>query len=186
MDMRRKNRIQILERFNSSGMTLVEVLITAILFSVLLGACLMLFLSGSNTWMDSGTQVEVQQELRKAVDWMRYDLQQAGASTITNVPADGAWYTSITFRTATGVSSGVISWSANTITFQRGGSGSTQLQRVSGGATKVLATSISTLQFRRQASSSQVVEVNVQTQQNTIKGRTMSASTTFKVDLRNS
>ncbi len=183
--MHRRPKSSQFGKLGSAGMTLVEVMITVLLFSVLLGACLMLFLSGSETWMTTSTQVEIQQEIRKSVDWMKQDLLQAGASTITNVPADGAWYTSITFRTANGISSGAISWSADTITFQRGGTGSLQLQRVSGGQTRVLANSINTLQFRRQASSSQVVEVNVVAQKNTIKGRTISSTATFKVDLMN-
>ncbi len=170
---------------STSGMTLPEVMITVLLFSVLLGACLMLFLSGSNTWMDSSAQIETQQEARKAMEWMKQDLLAAGASTITNVPADGTWYSTITFRTPAGVSSGSVSWSADTITFQRGGTGSLELRRVSGGNTRTLATNISTLQFRRQSASSSTLEINIIATKNTLKGRTMSATSTFKIALRN-
>ncbi len=170
---------------NQAGFTLVEALLTALLFSLLLGACLVLFLASSDSWQTNSVRVELQQELRKAVDWMRQDLLVAGASTITNVPADGTWDNTISFRTATGVSNGAVVWSGSTIQFQRGGTGSLDLQRVSGAQTKVLAKNISTLQFRRLAASPQLLEVNVIASKTTLKGRSLSNTISFKVALRN-
>ena len=168
-----------------SGTTLVEALITVLLFTMLFGAAVAVLLSGSDSWQVNSVMAELQQERRKAVEWMKEDLLQGGYSTITNVPADGVWYTTITFNTSAGVSGGNITWSTNTVRFLLGGSGSTELQKVSGSTTKVIAEDIHTLQFRRQSTTPSVVEVSLTAQKNTLKGATLSATTTFKVKMRN-
>ncbi len=159
-------------------------MITVVLFSIILGVCFVILLSSTDSWHASSAQVEAQQEARKAADWMRQELIQSGSSTITNVPTDGAWYSTITFRTANGVSGGNINWSANTVQYLLGsGATANQLIRRSGGVDKVLAQSIQTLQFRRQTSN--VVELNIEAAKTTPKGRILTADAAFQVRLRN-
>lgn len=172
--------------------TLVEALVTVIVFSVILGACYAVLMSGSDSWEANSVRVELQQELRKGMDWILNDLRQAGSASVSDVPANGTWYTSITFRKSNGVSSGVISWAADTTKYLLGGSDSTQLQRQVGSQTPaVIAQNISTLQFRRLASAPNVVEVNLQAQKKTLRGKNMTGKTaitanlSFKVHLRN-
>lgn len=189
------------------GTTLVEALITVLLFTMLFGAAVAVLLSGSDSWQVNSVMAELQQERRKAVEWMKMDLQQGGYSTITNVPADGAWYTTITFYTSNGVSSGNISWSSNTVNFALSGSPNYQLIRTSGASSRVIATDIHTLQFRRLDEDDDndgvldageddnsngildvrpsVVEVSITAQKNTLKGQTLTSSTTFEVKMRN-
>ena len=146
----------------------------------------MILLSGSESWQINSTKVEVQQEARKAGDWIKQELIQSGASTITNVPANGTWYTTITFKTAIGTSGGSISWSANTIQYSIVAAGTgRRLVRTSGGTTRVLAVSMQSLQFRRQAATPNVVEVNLQARKLTPKGTTLTNNSNFKVKMRN-
>lgn len=177
----------------TKGFTLVEVMMTVAVFTVLSGACLMIFLSGSDSWQSNDTQVELQQELRKAMENIKADLVQSGASTILNVPlpSDGTcddflgndWYTTITFRKASGVSAGVIQWSAS-YQYLLGGTGGKQLlRRPQAGSDVIVAQDMQTLKFRR--CTSNVVEVSMVTQKNTLKKRSLSNTLTFEVKLRN-
>ena len=124
------------------------------------------------------------QETRKAMEWMKLDLLQGGYSTITNVPADGTAYSTITFYTSNGINSGAISWSTNTVQFVLGGTNSDELQRISS-STKVIAEHITTLHFTRQSSTPAVVEIALTAQKNTLKGRSVTVSSSFKVKMRN-
>jgi hypothetical protein len=131
------------------------------------------------------TQVKLEQDVRKAMEWMKNDLLEAGASKITNVPANGTWYTTITFQTSNGVSSGAIVWDSNTINYALGGTGGTQVIRTYNSGTKVLANHISSMQFRRQSASSQVLEVALTALKTTNNQRQLTQTLNFEVVLRN-
>ncbi len=174
------------------GLTLVEALVTVIIFSFILGICYMILISGSDSWETNSVRVELQQELRKAMDWITQDLRQAGSASIVNVPANGSAYTSITFRKAAGVSGGSITWDSSTTQYSLGGTGGTQLLRQVGSQTAaVIAQNIQSLQFSRQASSSNVVNVSLQAEKATLRGKTLTgkapiqASMSLKIYLRN-
>lgn len=170
----------------TAGFSLVEVLITVSLFAILFTACFIVLLSGSKSWEINSTKMQVQQELRKAVDWIKEDMFDAGQSTITNVPADGSWYSTITFKVPTGVSGNAPVWSSSTTQFVLGGGATAnQLQEITGGVTRILANKIQSLQFRRQSTSPGIVEVSVQAQKTSTKGTLVTMSTSFKVKLRN-
>ena len=168
-----------------SGISLVETLITVVIFSILVGGVYLTLTVGIGSWQANNVRVELQQELRKSMDWMIADLRQSGSSTITNVPADGNWYSTITFKTSSGVSGGNIVWSANTIQYIVGGNNSNQLQRINGAQTKIIAQSIQSLQIRRQASTSNIVEISMQAQKNTSTGHQITNSLNFEAELRN-
>ena len=145
----------------------------------------MVLVIGSKSWQTNNADMEVKQELRKAIAWLKDDLIQGGFATVVGVPADGNPYTSITFNKAAGVSNGSVVWSATPIQYIRGGTGSTQLLRIAGGQTKVIAQDIQTLNFRRQNSSPNVVEVTVQCQKSSAQSPGVSVSSVFKVNMRN-
>ena len=180
---RGRKRLSVLQ--SARGFSLVEAIVTVVLFSIIGGACFAIFLSGADSWQVNSVKLELQQELRKAADWMRQDLWEAGVSTITNVPADGSWHTTITFRVSNGVSGGNILWSTNTIQFLLGGTNNSQLQRQSGAQTKILAQDMQTLQFRRQATTPNILEMSFAAQKRTTKGALLTQNTTFKITLRN-
>ena len=167
------------------GFSLVEILVTVLIFSVLAAAVNTVLLVGDASWQTNSVQVELQQELRKAMDWMKDDLRQTGSSAIADVPADGVWYATITFQMATGISGGKIAWNSNATQFVLGGTDSNQLQRIENLITRVLALNIESLQFRRLATAPNVLEVALQSQKDTVKGDTITSTLDFKVQLRN-
>src|SRR3989338_6756456 len=79
-----------------SGFTLIESVVTVVIFSLIAGGIYTTMLAGDSSWHINSIQVELQQELRKAMNGMMDDLLQSGKSAITDVPADGNWHTSIT------------------------------------------------------------------------------------------
>jgi len=179
----RKMRTQVIR-----GFSLVEVLVTILIFALVAGASYMALNSGMRSWRVNNIRVELQQELRKAMDWMSEDLRQSGSSpTVMNVPADDVWYTSVTFKKVTGVSGNAPTWSAGSYQYRRGGTGGTQLERVDdGGAVRVIAQNITSLQLRRLSTAPNIIEMRVATAQNALGGgSTMSANAAFQVTLRN-
>ena len=167
----------------SQGFTLTEVLMAVFIFTLLSAACYTIMASSSSSWQVNRVRIELQQELRKSQGWMINELRQSGSSVVTNVPADGSTgHATITFRTSTGVSGGSATWSTDTIQFLLSG---TQLQRISGGTTKVLAQDISSVQFLRQSTTPNLVEVSLQAQKKAPGSVTLSSSLNFKVEMRN-
>lgn len=171
------------------GATLVEMMVTVIIFAFILGICYTLLISGSDSWETNSARVELQQELRKAMDWITQDLRQAGSASITDVLANGNPYTSITFRKSAGASGGNLVWDSSTTRYFLGGTGGTQLLRQVGVQTaSVIAQNIQSLQFSRQASTANVVSVSLQTQKTTLRRKMMvgkAPSLTLKIFLRN-
>ena len=184
-----------------TGFSLVEVLVTMMIFSFLAAAVNTVLLVGDASWQANNAHVQLHQELRKAMDWMKDDIRQTGPAAITNVPVNPAidavtypdpdddpaydWYTSMTFQKVSGVSGGRITWNSNTTRFVLSG---TNLQRIEGTTTRVIAQNIQSLQFRRMNADPDIVEIALDAQQDTFsgaKGITLSADLDFKVQLRN-
>jgi prepilin-type N-terminal cleavage/methylation domain-containing protein len=164
------------------GFTLVELMFSLIIFSYIAGGLYTVLKVGEGSYLSNSSQVELQQELRKGMEWMKYELQQAGPTSISNVPANGSWYTTITFKTPTGVSSGAISWNTDTIQFSRSG---TNLRRTSGASSRTLAQDITSLQFRRLSTEPKILEVAMTGQVTPIKGEALQDTLNFKIRLRN-
>ncbi|MBI5415989.1 MAG: prepilin-type N-terminal cleavage/methylation domain-containing protein [Candidatus Omnitrophica bacterium] len=174
------------------GVSLVEVLVTVVLLSFIMGICYALLISGSDSWEINNVRVGLQQELRKGVDWITQDLRQAGSASITDVPADGTVHTSITFYKCAGASGGNLVWDSNTTRYFLSGSGGNQLQRQVGSQTaSVIAQNVQSLQFSRSSTSPGVVNVTVQAQKAPPRGKNLSGnvpiqlSMSFKISLRN-
>ena len=170
---------------NASGLTLVEVLITVLVYSVVIAASYSVLTSGILTWQVNNVKVELQQELRKAMDWMMMDLRQAGASSIDDVAVSNTWSTVITFSIANGVSGGITTWTTDKIKYYLGGTGGTLLKRQYGAATRDIAQNITVFQVRRPVSAPNTVEVNLQAQKQTTRGNTVQLDQSFVVKLRN-
>ena len=167
------------------GFSLAEAMITVFIFSLMIGGLYSILYVGQESWEANKVKIELQQSLRRGMEWMKYDLYQAGQSSISNVPADGNLYTTITFKIPTGVTGGVITWDTNSIQFVLGGTNNEDLQRIYGGVTKVLASSMSSLQFRRQAASPDILEVKMAAQKQTVQDKTINYQLDFQVELRN-
>lgn len=174
---------------NQSGVTLVEALVTVIIFTVILGACYMLLISGTDAWEANDTKMQLQQDLRKALGWISEDLRQSGTGVISDVPADGTPYSSITFNKVSGVSGGAIVWDTSAVAYSLSG---TDLERQVGSQTPtVIAQNVSSLAFQRSSSTPKIVEVSIAAQEQTTRGKSMTgkayiqASEDFKIYLRN-
>lgn len=180
--MRRKN---INLKLGNKGVSLVETMVVVLIFSLLVTGLYSVATVGDNSWQVNRVQIQLQQELRKAMDAMVNDLRQAGPSSIVDVPTDGNWYNSITFRIPEGVAAGSIDWTDNTLQFLRAGTGTLQLQRIYGAQTKIVSNNITSLQFRRFSTSPSSLEVALQAQRNTLKGQPITYNLNFNVQLRN-
>ncbi|HOY09201.1 MAG TPA: prepilin-type N-terminal cleavage/methylation domain-containing protein [Candidatus Omnitrophota bacterium] len=166
----------------ASGLTLVEILVTVVVYSIVITAAYSVLTSGIMTWQVNNVKVELQQDLRKAMDWMMLDLRQAGAVSIDDVPVSNSWSTVITFSVANGVSGGVTIWTSDKIKYYLSG---TLLKRQYGASVRDIAQDITVLQVRRPVSAPNTVEVNLQAQRQTIQGNTVPLSQSFVVKLRN-
>ncbi len=169
------------------GFSLVEVLVTVLIFTLVAGASYMALNSGMRSWRVNNRRVELQQELRKAMDWMSEDLRQSGsAATVFNVPADDTWYTSVTFKKVTGVSGGAPTWSAGSYQYRRGGTGGNQLERVDpSGTVQVIAQNVTSLRLRRLSTAPNIIEVRMTASFDTAADVPMTANVSFQVKLRN-
>ena len=166
------------------GVTLAETLIVVFVYSLIAFACYMVLSAGLQSWKVNQVRVELTQELRKAMDWMVDDIRQAGTSSISNVPADGIWYTTITFKRSAGVSSGSIVWSSEDYVYSRDTT-LRQIKRTKGAEVKTIAQYIESLQIRRQASTPEIVEVSLQAKNNPPLGPVLTVNSSFKIKLRN-
>jgi len=165
---------------------MVETMISVVLFTLLYGACFMIYMSGSDSWQINSVRLELHQEVRKAVARITEDIRESGTGAILDVPANGTWYDTITFRKSSSVSNGNIVWAANSSSYYVGGSNSDQLIEQTGiSTTSVAALDITTVQFRRESGASDIVEVNLVASKDTYNGRNMSVTVNFEIQLRN-
>ncbi|MCA9406232.1 MAG: prepilin-type N-terminal cleavage/methylation domain-containing protein [Candidatus Omnitrophica bacterium] len=166
-----------------TGFTIVEMMVTLLIFMVMIGGIYSLMLAGDASWQANRTQIELRQELRKGMDWMKDELRQSGGVAV-NIPSDDSWNTAIEFQTSVGVVGGVTQWSASLIRFEVGGTG-TQLIRTSGGTTKVLAQDIASVRFRRQSATPDVVDIELTASRNNSRLGVMTETLNFNVQMRN-
>lgn len=164
------------------GFSLVEALITILIFSILSAACLSVFVSASGSYQMTQGRAQLQGEMRKGVNWLKNELRQSGSAGITNVLSNGTAYTSITFKTATGTSSGITTWSANTIQYALSG---TNLQRTTGGVARTICQNVQSVSFTRQTTTPDIVDISLAGQLVTQKGTILTQTLNFKVELRN-
>lgn len=166
------------------GFTFAEVLVVVLISSFLIGGIYTILIAGKNSWELNRDRLELQQQLRTGLDWMRKDLRQAGVSTVSGVATDSAWHTSATFQTPSGVSSGSVTWGA-AIQYHLGGTGNTQLLRSVGAQDRVIAQSINLLQFKRTASDPSLIQISAQAQKNTPQHGLITIAVTTQERMRN-
>jgi competence protein ComGC len=152
-----------------SGLTLVEISIVILLFSIILAAILTALVAARTSWNSGGSQLTVQQEVRKGISSMVRELRQARLSTITGVPADGASYNSIAFQIPETISETGTTWSTN-IQYSLGGLDNAQLIRAQDTNQRILANNISALSFSRNAVKPETINITVTAQKNTFPG----------------
>lgn len=158
------------------GLTLIELLLVVLLFSITMAAIFSVLATGRNSWNAGESQINVQQAARNGLDSMVKELRQAGVSTISGVPANATNYSSITFQIPTAIGLAGITWSTS-IQYSLGGLNNSQLLRTQSGSQRVLANNISALSFNRSASNPNVINISITAQKNTFPGFTARQST---------
>lgn len=174
-----------MEERKKRGITLIEMVVIFSIFLILIGALLTVLATSRTSWQVGSARIDLQQELRKSMDWIAKELRQGGSSTISDVPADGAWYSNITFRTPEDVIDGHIIWASDDIQYVLGDSDGRQLLRKEGSEERVLANDIFSFQIRRNPSTPAIVEVALEAQKRTLRGVQVTRGAQFKIKLRN-
>lgn len=174
-----------LRRSSLAGFTLLEFIVVASISLFLVGAAITISLAGRKSFEIGDARITLQQELRKAEDWIVDELHQGGQGTVSNVPANGVWYNQIAFRIPSTVIAGRIVWVSSQTQYSLGGAGGKQLLRSGQDGQTVFANDISSFQVRRQASSPYIVEFAFVGEKTTIVGDTINANLNFSVKMRN-
>jgi hypothetical protein len=152
-------------------------MITMLIFTVISGGLYSVFAAGDNSWQINKVKIELQQELRKAMEGMINDLRQASIEDVG--------YSEITLKVPQGVVSGKMVWGADAIQYVLGGADGKQLQRIQGGVTRIVAQDIEAVSFLRSGASSDALVVSLQAERAALKGPVISRSLNFEVQLRN-
>jgi len=169
---------------SNRGFSLAEMIVAVFLFMVLAAGIYTTGVVSERFWQASKVKVQLQQDVRKGMEWMIRDLREAGDTSITDVPADGTWYDLITFKVPTGVNGNGITVWGDEIVFALGGSG-TDLERTQSGVSKIIAQNIQSVQFRRLSTNSDMLEVSLSAQKTTLAGEAINDQLDFEVQLRN-
>ena len=113
------------------------------------------------------------------------EVTEGSAGSITDVPADDAWYPTFTFRKIAGIVSGAAVLSADEIQYALGGIDGRQLLRRSGGAVRVIANDVLSFRARRSSVYPSVVEFLLWAQHEPVSAPWVDSRVQFKVKMRN-
>jgi len=149
------------------GLTLVETLISILIFSIVMIAIGLAMVAGKNSLFISDTPTQLRQNILISIMSLSRELRKT-APAKTNL-ASGASSNSITFKVpfdnnADGVvvdAIGNIEWSSN-ITYSL--NGLNQLIRTQNGSTTIISPNIATLGFSRPIGEDKIIQVDIATQ----------------------
>lgn len=172
------------------GYTLIEILISLAIFTVISGGIFIAMLTGRNTWYSSDAQIELQDELRRAMTQIVNDLKQSSATKLyvdsslaQPFPSNDVPYGSIAFFLDQGVNfSGAIIWSNSPVSYTLSGD---QILRTVGIETSVAANKITGMNFTRPGSLPNVIRISLSAQKTTQLGQTLNGSLVSSVSVRN-
>ena len=179
------------------GWSLTELLVAIAVFIMIASAVVTGLLSTQRTWTSGVGQAVLTSELRRALDRMGRELAEGRSSQIQRPLANGAWDATITFRvpedrngdgSVLDANGAVAEWS-DWITYVMGGRNAC-LRLVTPPApapvsTETLASHITNLQFRRQAATPDVVEIQVTVSSLLETGQRIDRTMGTRVKLRN-
>ncbi|MBI3318310.1 MAG: type II secretion system protein [Candidatus Omnitrophica bacterium] len=176
------------------GFSLAELLVVVAIFSILASAVALALVSSQRTWATGSGQAVLTAQLRRALDRMSRELTESKTSEIQRPAPNGLFDAAVTFRVpqdqngdgnVLDANGNIGEWSG-WITYRaaRVGSGTACVREVAG-ASEVLASNVSSVLFRRQAATPDVVEVQVSCYVVTEKGQQMLRSMNTRVKLRN-
>ncbi|VAW14537.1 hypothetical protein MNBD_BACTEROID05-1147, partial [hydrothermal vent metagenome] len=111
------------------GFSLVEMMVTVLLFSVISAGIYSTLLSGMHSMEVTKARTELQQDLRIGMEKIKSDFRQASNGSIIDVPVDNSWYTSVSFRISQGASEGRQSWPSEITKYLLSGADPVELHR---------------------------------------------------------
>lgn len=212
-EIRHQRRLSCFWQGFRTGFTLIELMVVILIFSIIVAAIFGVLTMGRQSWQTGTTQVQLQQETRKAMDRMVKELRPANLISI------GAGASSMTFKVPIDYDpedindpeypynddndvldvNGDIEWGANdrindrldwTIEYSLSISNGQILRKVFDNASieqinlrKVLANNISVLSFNSVSASE--ISVGITAQKDAIPGRTMQSNLQSQITLRN-
>jgi len=105
----------------AGGFTLVELLVVSVLLMLLGGALIVMLLTGQTSYFSADASLQVQQEVRKALDYMVHELRESGriwcgsGASPATWPAGNCNSTRLNFRVARryDASTGSIVWGSD-------------------------------------------------------------------------
>lgn len=182
----------------SRGFSVLELFIAITLFIVIMGALFLVISPSIDSFQLSSAQLDLESEVRRAIDTMTSELMQTRIAKITEGPvnADNINYNAIRFAVPYDIDTDgdiindnqVMEWSdaspANwTVRYSLVGS---QIIRSAGdGLNPVLANNISSLTFRRPSYNPNTIEINISAQKSTSKNRSVQVSLSSLIKMRN-
>ena len=153
-----------------NAFTLPEVMVSMAVFAVIMALVGMILRGGQEQAQLASLKMNLQESVRESLYRMALEIRESSPSRVTV----GSGGSTLTFQIPANISnSGVITWSAP-ITFQRGGNG-TQLIRIGGGQTTILANDIQSVTFAATGAPIQTIVFLVTAQRTMTNGRAVPA-----------
>ncbi|MCM8813358.1 MAG: prepilin-type N-terminal cleavage/methylation domain-containing protein [Candidatus Omnitrophica bacterium] len=183
--MRGKNieKQRIIPRRGTAGFTLVEVMVAAGIFMLVVGMIFGVLSGGRRAWLTSEAQIDLHQQARQAMQRITDELVESGPGTVSilTVSADED---RLIFRPPLSFSGGVITW-GDQIQFSLGGDTGEQLVRtnLATGQAEIFHNYITQLHFQQLAAD--LYEVVLVLQRQSLLGETLQLQLSTQVALRN-
>jgi prepilin-type N-terminal cleavage/methylation domain-containing protein len=99
----------------SAGFTLIEMMVSSVILSILLGAVVMFQMQSNELTRDSAARAQVETEARRVIDQIATELTGVGHSLLVPDPLGTLGTDTITFQKPLAVSAtGVVTWSTRT------------------------------------------------------------------------
>ena len=161
----------------SCGFTILELMVSLLIFSLLLGGVYSLLISGNRLWNTDSVKADLQAKARNAMEAMVKELYGSQIS----LPDVGDSDDEITFQVPDSISAGEIVWSSD---IRYAANASNQLARTqSGQADRVIANNVYAVQFDHTDSDRVIIDLTLR--KNTILNEPINFTVSQQVTLRN-
>lgn len=192
-----------LKQKGTRGFSLVEVMVASLIFLIILGTILNIYISGSEVYENNKIQADLQAQARMGLNSMTSELSNATKTTppigasppnifIPAAPGNNTMtfylpvlvQDPITFKPRVSISAGgAIVWNSNVPVVYQYDSGQRTLFRTSGGAQTVIARDVASVLFTNVSNFEVMVVLTLS--KNTPRGRSISTTLSSIIRLRN-
>jgi len=170
------------------GLTLIEILVATVIFTILIFAVFQVMEVGRSSWFRADVVVELRQEIIKTFMRMESELKETRPAQISL--GSGTSGSSLTFKipqdnNGDGTildASGNIEWSGN-ITYAL--NGANQITRTASGLTSILANNVVSLQFTRPTSPVNILQIDITVRKTSVLGTQLQDTGQIMIKMRN-